>query len=295
MEVKRTSNNRIIWSQECVNYIIEQYVDNKKSIANIAKEIKTSPEAVSKKLKESNIHIRTDREQALKYSVNEHYFDAIDNEHKAYWLGFLYADGYIVSKRKCGNRKVGLSLSIKDKERLEAFKEDINFTGPINIYSTNSSYKKNTVYGRVLITSEHMAQQLIKKGCIEQKTKQLVFPDDSIVPKQYKYDFIRGYLDGDGSITINIRNGKVINVCIGFTGTKEFLIRLKDYLGKSKIELDKRYKDRKDNIFALNIGGPMQTIEMCYRFYGHATTYMNRKYQKYRLLVNEYFKTGRAE
>ena len=140
-----------------------------------------------------------------------------------------------------------------------------------------------------------MAQQLIEKGCIEQKTKQLVFPDDSIVPKQYKYDFIRGYLDGDGSITVDIKNDKVINGYLGFTGTKEFLTGLKNYLGKSKLELDKRYRDRNDNIYALNIGGSMQTIEMCYRLYGHATTYMDRKYQKYRLIVNEYFKTGRAE
>lgn len=76
---------------------------------------------------------------------------------------------------------------------------------------------------------------------------------------------------------------------------KEFLTGLKNYLGKSKLELDKRYRDRNDNIYALNIGGSMQTIEMCYRLYGHATTYMDRKYQKYRLIVNEYFKTGRAE
>mgnify|MGYP004653134171 CR=1 FL=1 len=76
---------------------------------------------------------------------------------------------------------------------------------------------------------------------------------------------------------------------------KNFLTGLKNYLGKSKLELDKRYRDRNDNIYALNIGGSMQTIEMCYRLYGHATTYMDRKYQKYRLIVNEYFKTGRAE
>ena len=28
-----------------------------------------------------------------KYSLNDDYFSVIDNEHKAYWLGFLYADG----------------------------------------------------------------------------------------------------------------------------------------------------------------------------------------------------------
>lgn len=294
MEVKR-KNNKILWTQECVDYIIEQYVNNKKSIANIAKEIKTSPETVSKKLKENNVHIRTDREQAQKYFANEHYFDMIDSEHKAYWLGFLYADGYIMAKRKYNNKKVGLALGIKDKERLEAFKKDLDFTGPVNVYTTNTSYKENTVYGRVLITSDYMAQQLINKGCVEQKTKKIVFPDDSVVPKEYKYDFIRGYLDGDGSVIVEFKGDKLINAYINFTGTKEFLTGLKGFLGKSELELDKRHRNREDNIYALSIGGPMQTIEMCYRLYGHATTYMDRKYQKYRLLVNEYFRTGRAE
>lgn len=31
----------------------------------------------------------------LDYSLNEHYFDNIDCDEKAYWLGFLFADGAI--------------------------------------------------------------------------------------------------------------------------------------------------------------------------------------------------------
>lgn len=30
-----------------------------------------------------------------KHTLNEKYFDKIDTEHKAYWLGFLWADGSI--------------------------------------------------------------------------------------------------------------------------------------------------------------------------------------------------------
>ena len=33
-----------------------------------------------------------------KYNVDENYFSIIDNEYKAYWLGFLYADGYVRMK-----------------------------------------------------------------------------------------------------------------------------------------------------------------------------------------------------
>ncbi len=296
MEVIRGKNRKIIWDEECTNFIIDCYQNKKMSIANIGKEIKVSPQSISGRLKECGIHIRTDREQALKYSVNEHFFDVIDNEKKAYWLGFMYADGYITDKRKHSSYRIGMSLSLNDIERLESFKKDLEYTGLIKIYEVKQGYKPGIKYGRLLIASNQLAEALIDKGCIVQKTKKLTFPPDSIVPKELKYHFIRGYLDGDGSIIVRLgEDGNLISGTIGFTGTKEFLTGLKDFLNKSQLAFDKRYKDREDNIYSLNIGGEMQVIEMCYRLYGHATTYMERKYKKYRLLVNEYFKTGRTE
>lgn len=205
----------------------------------------------------------------------------------------MYADGYITQKRKHSNRKIGLSLNIKDMERLEAFKEDLEFTGPINTYTIKQGYKIGSEYGRVLISSEKLAQDLIDKGCVELKTHKLTSPSDEIVPRELKYHFIRGYLDGDGSISVGKENAKDCN--ISFTGTEEFLNGLKKYLGKSQLRLDKRYKEKNDNIYSLNIGGTMQVIEYCYRFYAHSTTYMKRKYDNYRTIVNEYFKPGRVE
>jgi hypothetical protein len=35
------------------------------------------------------------RHTKQKYKINEDFFQEIDTEEKAYWLGFLYADGYI--------------------------------------------------------------------------------------------------------------------------------------------------------------------------------------------------------
>ena len=35
-----------------------------------------------------------------KYNVNDSYFEKIDTEHKAYWLGFIYADGYIIKNEE---------------------------------------------------------------------------------------------------------------------------------------------------------------------------------------------------
>ena len=294
MELLR-NKRKIIWTQESTEYIIDCYVNKKNSIEKIAKELNTSFKTISNELKRNNVHIRTNREQALKYTANENFFEIIDNEDKAYWLGFMYADGYIMSKRKNSNRKIGLSLSIVDMERLQEFKKSLEYTGEIKVYNSTSGFS-NTTYGRVIISSEKLANDLVNKGCYENKTHKLVFPSDDIVPKELKYHFVRGYLDGDGSIIVTFdENNNIKNAAINFTGTYEFLNGLKQFLGKSSLKLDKRHKNKKDNIYSLNIGGSMQTIEICYRLYAHSNTYMKRKHEKYMQLLKGYFKRSRVE
>ena len=62
------------------------------------------------------------------YYYNKDYFKIINNEHKAYWLGFLYADGYvepIYRKDKIKAFRLELSLQESDEDMLLLFKKDI--------------------------------------------------------------------------------------------------------------------------------------------------------------------------
>ena len=67
-----------------------------------------------------------------KYSVNESFFDIIDTEEKAYWLGFIMADGCIcTSNSSSPNNRLSIILNQKDKDHLIKFKKAIDSKAPV--------------------------------------------------------------------------------------------------------------------------------------------------------------------
>ena len=72
-----------------------------------------------------------------KFKVNDDYFEIIDTEEKAYWLGFLYADGCVARKGNYYNIKIDQALY--DYEHVLKFKEAINSTYPVKIYNDTES------------------------------------------------------------------------------------------------------------------------------------------------------------
>ena len=139
-------------------------------------------------------------------------FEEINTEEKAYWLGFLYADGNV---SKDDNR---ISLCIKDLEHMEKFAKFIGKDIRIK-----TKIVKNKPYFLVFFRSEKMKNDLINKGCIPQKSLILKFPEKEILPENLQIPFIRGYFDGDGCIS-KIKEGRTI---ISLIGTFDFLEKVK--------------------------------------------------------------------
>ena len=69
-----------------------------------------------------------------KYFHDEDFFETIDTEEKAYWLGFMFADGYIINHDNLyGQDMFGLSLAEDSLDVLEKFKNSLKATNPIRI------------------------------------------------------------------------------------------------------------------------------------------------------------------
>jgi hypothetical protein len=214
------------------------------------------------------------------YKLNQGFFTNIDREEKAYWLGFIYADGYVTTR---GNY-VGLAIAQKDKTHLEKFVSSLQTNYPIKEYLVSNGYGEGNVFCRLIICSETVQTDLISKGVLTNKSLRLTFPSPQIVPMRLLQHFIRGYFDGDGSLSYYTSNNSkyfTIKIC----GTYELLDSMRSYF-KSTLELNgsgsisKRKKDNKNNYY-LTIGGNIQVGKVLGYLYKDATLYLDRKYLRY--------------
>lgn len=130
-----------------------------------------------------------------KYSYDENYFENIDTEEKAYWLGFIAADGSI--GETCG---LEISLSYKDIDHLYKFANNIG--AEIDIISTRMV--KEYKVCRIFINNKKIINDLSKYGIIRNKGYKLDFPN--FLNDEMLKHYLRGYFDGDGSISTNGKN-----------------------------------------------------------------------------------------
>lgn len=260
-------------NKEIIINAMNFYQNNEISIVECSKKYNIGATTLTRYLNKNNIKIKKNNGKI--YSYNENYFEVIDNEEKAYWLGFIAADGSIVNK---GNT-LEISLSSKDRKHLEKFVQAIN--GDLNqIKDYNKTAGNGKVYytSRVTVNSIKLCSDLNKVGIYPNKGFELGFPNN--ISKNLMQHYLRGYFDGDGSICTNgkNRNGSP-KWAVNLIATKEFLEDFMYHImdiGISKISLQKK--------------GPMMTwnkvgINQIKRFlsylYDDSIIYLDRKYELY--------------
>lgn len=259
--------------------IIKLYKDNL-SIAKIYRLLKENniticKKRISKILTSNDVKLRTLSEAATKYEVVSDFFSTIDTEEKAYWLGFMYADGYVT-----GTKIVGCKLSTKDEEHLIKLRNTLSPTKPLYYDETSQGFGNNTKSVALILTNRNIFKDLVSKGCIQNKSKLLTFPNESIVPKELIHHFIRGYFDGDGSVTAGINPKGHIRILIGIVGTESFLSEIRKALSLEDTKYLYKYKNK--DIHELKVGGT-NVVKAIYNFlYKDATVFLERKYIKFK-------------
>ena len=263
--------------------IINNYIDGT-SIRALSIQYNYGYDRVRRLIKKANIEIRGNDFNSKKFKNNSHVFDVIDTEEKAYWLGFLYADGCVMERE---NLRLQLSLSANDIEHLKLFQSFMQTDNPIRIYDGNH----NNQYCRIIIIDNYLCKQLIGKGCFQNKTGKITYP--SFLNESLHKHFIRGYVDGNGCITFHKvkANPNRLAFALKIDSTREMLFEFNKLLPvKNKKEIPKLYKRRDNNVndYSLEYGGNKQVLQLLDYLYGNSTIYLQRKYERYLLLKNMY-------
>ncbi len=197
--------------------------------------------------------------------LNESFFDVIDNEEKAYMTGFLMADGYVIEQKRGRSNTWGITLQTQDKYMLEKFRDLIGCDNKLG-YSRNEYV--------LVVSSEHMVEQLAKYNIVPRKCKTISFPYHTIDVKLYRH-VIRGIFDGDGCISGNI---------CSFYGNDTLVSEIQSILNKEiGIRKNKIYKN--DSSVCVFSFSSKKDVQAFYHYiYDNSTIYLTRKKDRFKSL-----------
>lgn len=242
------------------------------SLTQMGNREKVDRRTLSKHFKELGIEIINKQNRS---KFNEHIFDSIDTEEKAYWLGFIFADGTINSSPiREGVKSIygfELSLGIKDLKHLEKFKKFIGYNKDLLIDNNRCRFS---------IANKHFWTTLNNLGCTPNKSLTLKFPN---ISENLIRHFIRGYFDGDGCITRYV-NIHTVTPRATVLGTEDMLNNIIKYSNTiAQLKHDKRHSKE---ILYLD-WNKENSIKFINYLYNNSTIYLDRKYKLY-----NFFKKG---
>lgn len=210
-----------------------------------------------------------------KYKINCEFFKTIDTENKAYFLGILYADGYIHDKRKT----ISLSLQEDDVDILIKLKNAIETNKPLQYIKKEEGIKNQF---RLVITRASIYNDIKKWGLYQNKSLTITPKYITNLNDELLRHFLRGYYDGDGSITYyKVRN--TVNSTVSIACTIEFYSFFSDFIYKKlniKTIKGKRFKDN-SNCYDLRICGNRRVIKFLSFIYKDSNIFMDRKKIKF--------------
>lgn len=159
---------------------------------------------------------------STKYYFDDNFFQNIDSPEKAYLLGWIASDGHI------GNKKFIIKIHKRDLSILEKLRDIICKEIPIK------EYRENMV--EITINSRQISKDLCKLLKLEFEEKGshkkdflVQFPD--LETEELKWNFLRGYFDGDGSVSINKdkRSDTQVPRCNIASTSEKILDQIKDF------------------------------------------------------------------
>lgn len=249
---------------------IENLIKENMSAKRISQITGISYRKVQKYIKEKypnyKPHRIIDRKKAGKYNINAHYFKDINTEEKAYWLGFIFADGSLA------RNKLTIRISKKDEDLLHRFMKAIEYDGSIRQEIRTTNHKKDAETSVLQINCTEMIRDLSLYMPIGKKSDAIRVPN--IDPELLNH-FVRGYFDGDGYVVKDRKN-------IGFVGNLMFLSQLRSIFEINKLSTNKDGYLRKYNeTYGELRYGKIVGSKIMDWMYADSSVYLKRKFDDF--------------
>ena len=251
--------------------IINDYKANKR-IKPISEKHNLSNVSIINVLKRNGITPPVRGETNRKYNCDFSYFNEIDTEEKAYFLGLICSDG----NNSRGTLNIGVHRN--DYLILEEFKKSIKAENPVRV-TKNKSKGKDSWIAKINIYSYDITSALGRYGVVPNKTGKLKWKliYDNL-PKELIRHFIRGFFDGDGSAVLTRRTGAVkFNIVEkgGFiiTGIRDFF-RQSGLTSTANIVFG-------NNIHSYSVGQKEGLYKIYDLMYKDATVFLSRKKDRF--------------
>lgn len=271
-----------VLTKEQEQEIIEQY--ESKTSTELAKEYNVSKSKIVQVWSKANLKGK----DAYIYHYDKNFFDKIDSDEKAYWVGFIAADGCIYCPKNNRQKILSISLSIEDESHLEKLNKSLHSNKPISYTSRKGEKGQLLRYCNLQFSSDKLCDDLIKIGVTPKKTYSVNFPK---ISENFLPAYIRGYFDGDGSISKSFEKN-TLHICnVTITGFSQNLRNFQNYLEsngiKSSLVKDKRDYHKEENEFFghLTFTNKDMKKKFLHFIYDNASVYLDRKY----LLAQKFF------
>lgn len=257
--------------------IIDLFLSGK-SLSFIRKHYHRDMKSMTKLLRERGID---SSQRSRKHIFNQDFFNSIESEKQAYWLGFIMADGSITqTDDSCLKpNRLQINISIVDIGHLYKFALDMDApTIEPDIYTPSEETYGDREMCRIYFNSSSMCSRLNDLGVIQNKTGYEIMPE---LPLDLQRHFIRGFFDGDGCIT----SGPSFYIC----GNQQILLQIQNIL-MSRCSLNQTklvsYPHKKADIYNLTYGGKLQLQRIYHFLYDDATIFLERKKLHFRGLTD---------
>ena len=258
---------RKIITEELEQEIIKYYLSQPMTMKQVEDKYKLSHPTITKILKDVPKYTKTKLNNP---NMREHFFQDINEEAKAYFLGLLISDGNVFKDNTGRQASISITLDLKDEYMLEKFKEVLQINTSVGHDGRGC--------GQIAVRSNIMAEDLAKYGVVPRKSYNTYLP---LISKEMMPHLIRGIFDGDGSIIAkpnpnNDGHNRFLH-SISFCGTHQLMEDISNYilenLGIKTAVYN--YKDR--SLSELKIQNIDNIAKFGYWIYRNSTIFLNRK------------------